>query len=89
MRNLIEKIWQGNYCPSEKHITCIEELKVINNELNELEKQFFPRLDKDSKEMYNKIMCKFHEMLDYLMLDAYTKGTKFVGNLFFEIMKDI
>ena len=88
MNNLIEKIWQGNYNPAEKHIVCVEELKTVNSELNELEKQLLPKLDKESKGIYNKIMSKYCDLLDYLMLDGYTKGAKFMGNLFFEIMKD-
>ena len=89
MNSLIEKIYHGNYNPAEKHIVCIDELKLINDELTRLEKQLFLILDKDSKEIYNKIMSKYFDMLDCLLLDAYTKGAKLVGNLLFEIMKDV
>jgi len=86
MSNLIEKIWNYEYNPAEKHIVCLTEIKTKNDELDAMEREFLATLDSDSKLIFDKIMCKYFDLLDYLLADAYTKGVKFAGRLFYEIM---
>ena len=71
MSNLIEKIWNYEYNPAEKHIVCLTEIKSKNDELDAMEREF---------------LAKYFDLLDYLLADAYTKGAKFAGRLFYEIM---
>ena len=88
MNNIIKKLWDYEYNPAEKHIICLEEIKAKNNELSDLEKDFLSTLDKDGKAVFDKIMCKYFDLLDYLLVDAYYKGVKFTGKLFIEIMSN-
>ena len=70
MSNLIEKIWNYEYNPTEKHIVCLTEIKSKNDELNAMEREFLATLDSDSKLIFDKIMCKYFDLLDYLLADA-------------------
>ncbi len=88
MSKLIEKIWNYEYNPAENHIVCLSKIKEKSNELDKLEQAFLSNLDKSTRQAFDKIICKYYDMLDYLLLDAYTKGALFAGKLLFEIIND-
>lgn len=89
MSKLIEKIWNYEYNPAEKHAVCLEKIKKCNNELNEMERALMKKLNEEDKMLFDKVLSKYYDLLNCLLLDAYTKGARFAGELFVEIIKDI
>ena len=88
MGRLIEKIWNDDYSPSEKHAVCLEKIKRCNDELYSMEMEFTKGLSKEKKAELEKIVDKHYELLEYLLLDAYFKGVKFGGEIISEILKE-
>ncbi len=76
MSDLIERIWNMECNNEQKHIERIENIKRINKELNEMEKVFLKNLSNGDKSAFDKIIDKYFEMLDSLLLDACLTGVK-------------
>ena len=85
MDNLIEKIWNGEYKPSEDNVLFCEEIMRARRLLEELEGELWEKLGEKERELFDKIMGKYFAMVDYHRKDAFVQGVRFAGGVLKEI----
>ena len=85
MNDLIEKIWNGEYKPSEDNILFCEEIMRARRVLEELEGELWEKLGEKERELFDKVMGRYYDMVDYYKKDAFVQGVRFAGGVLKEI----
>lgn len=88
MNNIIKKIWNEKYHPSEKHVACNDEIVKMELEIEEKEKELLSGLSEDKILLFEKISYCHIELLDLKELDAFTKGIRFATKFVLDATKD-
>lgn len=86
MKTLLEKIWNGEYKPSEENVLHGEEVVRATRILDAKERELWERLDTESRELFDKVMAHYYDMIDYYKRDSYIKGAYFAGALIKELL---
>ncbi len=85
MNDLIEKIWNGEYKPSEDNVLFGEEIMRARRVLEELEGELWEKLGEKERELFDKVMGRYYDMVDYYKKDAFVQGVRFAGGVLKEI----
>ena len=76
MEKWLKRLWDIGCDDESKAKVRIERIKEISNELNEKEGVFLARLSKKDKLAFDEIISKYYDLINLLILDAYSKGIR-------------
>ena len=85
MNDLIEKIWNGEYKPAQDNVLFGEEIMRARSALEELEGELWEKLGAKERELFDKVMGRYYDMVDYYKKDAFVQGVRFAGGVLKEI----
>ena len=85
MKTLIEKIWNEEYKPSEECILFGEKILRANRLLDEKERELWERLSDENRELFDKVMGCYYDMIENYKKDAFIQGARFAGRIMKEI----
>ena len=85
MNDLIEKIWNGEYKPSEDKVLFGEEIMRARRVLEELEGELWEKLGDNERELFDKVLGRYYDMVDDYKKDAFVQGVRFAGGVLKEI----
>lgn len=85
MKNLIEKIWDEEYKPSGENVLFGEEIMRESRLLDQTERELWELLGEKERELFDKVMAHYYDMVNYYKKDAFVQGVRFAGGVLKEI----
>jgi hypothetical protein len=86
MNDLIEKIWNEEYKPAQDNVLFGEEIMRARSALDELERELWEHLGERERELFDKVMGRYYDMVDYYKKDAFMQGVRFAGGVLKEMI---
>ena len=85
MKTLIEQIWDEEYKPASENVLYGEEIMYATRLLDKQERELWEALGEKEREMFDKVLAHYYDMVGYYKKDAFVQGARLAGRIMKEI----
>ena len=85
MKTLIEQIWDEEYKPAFENVLYGEEIMNATRLLDKQESELWEALGEKEREMFDKVLAHYYDMVGYYKKGAFVQGARFAGRIMKEI----
>ena len=87
MKNVLEDLWNGDICPSEKPYTETMSLKILIDNIHKQKQKLLEALDEKQRKLLDMYIELESDLIEQSSKEAFINGFKLGSDMMIEVLK--